>query len=215
MRALLAAVQVRIALGTDTVEIGVWRQGRRTIEASGRRHVLDQAGEAWSGYIDRWPGALRLWPVVARASGIAFRIHVPRLSVLAVAVHGESKLRFLWSEREPLLESGNPARSPVRDPVRHAGRYRVPSGRERRGNLGVTEGILREKAEPAHYFNLVYTTNSRILPVCFSNGTPLKQTRTWASEWIVEMIRTHSQSITQAAGTFRHNILFEDRYWPL
>jgi len=53
------------------------------------------------------------------------------------------KLRFRWS-KEPHLESGNPAQSPVRDPVWL--RLKAPStiGRERRGNLGVTERILRE-----------------------------------------------------------------------
>ena len=61
--------------------------------------MLDQAGQAGAGHVDRRAGALRLGTVIAEGSAIAIRIHVPVLPVLAIVVHGEGLLRVSNPER--------------------------------------------------------------------------------------------------------------------
>src|SRR5690349_6225305 len=51
--------------------------------------MLDQAGEAGAGHVDRRARALWLRTVFAKRSRIALRVHVPVLPVLAIIVHGE------------------------------------------------------------------------------------------------------------------------------
>jgi hypothetical protein len=89
--ALLAAMQRRIAFRTEATEIGPRRQGGGTTETPRRRNVLNQTRQAGAGHIQRRARSLGLGAVfaAARPVGIAVRIHVPVLSVLAVAVHGE------------------------------------------------------------------------------------------------------------------------------
>jgi hypothetical protein len=91
MRALLAAMQGRIAFGADTVEIGSRRERGGTVEAPRCRDMLNEARKAGSGYIERGARTLRLGPFLAatRCVGVAVRVHVPVLSILAVAIHGE------------------------------------------------------------------------------------------------------------------------------
>src|SRR5208283_1745950 len=87
MRTLLAAVQLGIALRTIPREGNPLRQGRAAIETTRRRHVLHQPRQPRAGDVDGRPGAWRLRPVLAKGIGIALRIHVPMLSVLAIAIH--------------------------------------------------------------------------------------------------------------------------------
>src|ERR1035437_1272657 len=51
--------------------------------------MLHQPGETGAGHVQGRTRALRSGPVVAKALAVA-RVHVPILSVLAIAIHGES-----------------------------------------------------------------------------------------------------------------------------
>jgi len=66
------------------------------VEASGRGHRLDEAGEPGAGYIDGRTRALWLpGPLVAISFGTRFRtvgVHVAPLTVLAITIHGELSL---------------------------------------------------------------------------------------------------------------------------
>ena len=93
MRALFAAMQLGVALRAGTSEFGSGREGCCAVETTGRSYVLHQTGQPGTGHVDRRAGALRLGTLVARAFGVAVGIHVPVLSVLAIAVHGERVLR--------------------------------------------------------------------------------------------------------------------------
>src|SRR5271157_2615852 len=86
---LLATVQLGVAFGAVASEVDVWRKGCRAIETSGGGDMLDQARQAGAGDVDGRTRPERFGPVGTEASGIAVRIHVPWLSVLAIAVHGE------------------------------------------------------------------------------------------------------------------------------
>jgi hypothetical protein len=87
MRALLATVQISITLRTHSIQIRPGRQGGCAVIAAGRRDMLNQAGKAGSGYINRGTRTLWLGPIFTRPSRFAVRIHIPVLSVLAVIVH--------------------------------------------------------------------------------------------------------------------------------
>src|SRR5262249_25422142 len=90
MRTLLAAVQSRIALGAIATEVNIGGKRRGAVEAPRCRHMLHQPRQPRAGYIDGRARTLRPWPVLATRTSIgAVRILVPRLSVLAIAVHGE------------------------------------------------------------------------------------------------------------------------------
>lgn len=52
--------------------------------------MLDKTRQAGAGHVDGRPRTLRFGAVFAIAFGIAVRVHVPVLSVFAIAVHGES-----------------------------------------------------------------------------------------------------------------------------
>ena len=96
MRALFAAMQLRIALRAVGVEIGSGGQGCRAIETSCCCDVLHQPGKAGPGNVNR-----RAWPVgfgpilAAMTVGLAVRVHIPSLSVFAIAVHGEGYSKSL------------------------------------------------------------------------------------------------------------------------
>jgi hypothetical protein len=64
---------------------------RGTTETASRRNRLNQARQARTGYVERWFRTRRPGPLIAAAvSEIrAIRVHITRLSVLSVAVHGE------------------------------------------------------------------------------------------------------------------------------
>jgi hypothetical protein len=84
------------ALRTKAVEFGSGRQGRSAIETAGGGNVLDETGEARPGDIERRTRSLVTGPVIGtivEALAIAVRVHVPVLSVFAIAVHGEGVLR--------------------------------------------------------------------------------------------------------------------------
>ena len=89
MRALFAAVQFSIAFWAGAGEFNSRRQRGGAIEAPRGGDVLDEARQAGAGDIDGRTGALWLRTVIAERLGIAVRIHVPVLTVLAVVVHGE------------------------------------------------------------------------------------------------------------------------------
>jgi hypothetical protein len=63
----------------------------QVLEKSGSCDVLNETGQPRAGHVQGRARAVRLGPVFAIiAVPIAIRVHVPVLSVLAVAVHGES-----------------------------------------------------------------------------------------------------------------------------
>ena len=92
MCALLAAVQGDVAFRTIGVPIDPVGQLRGAIEATGRGDCLDQTRQAGTGNID---GRLRagcagpLFAAVALFKTRAIRVHITRLSVLSITVHGE------------------------------------------------------------------------------------------------------------------------------
>lgn len=90
MRALLAAMQLGIALRTIAIKVDPLRKGSGTVKAPGRRDMLHQAGQARTSHVQRRTRSVWLRAVFTVWTGIAVRVHVPVLSVLAVAVHWES-----------------------------------------------------------------------------------------------------------------------------
>ena len=61
--------------------------------------MLYETRQAGAGHIQGGPWSLGSGAIAARATGLAVRVHVPVLSILAVAVHGERLLRKLQAER--------------------------------------------------------------------------------------------------------------------
>jgi len=51
--------------------------------------VLHEAGKPGAGDIERRPGTLRFGTIFAEGLAVAVRVHVPVLSILAIAVHWE------------------------------------------------------------------------------------------------------------------------------
>jgi hypothetical protein len=96
MRALLAAVQIGIALRAGTTEIDAPRQSGGTVEAAGGGDMLDQAGKTRTCNIDWGAWTLRFQPVITVSAGVVVRVLVPVLSILAIAIHGET-LRNIWN----------------------------------------------------------------------------------------------------------------------
>src|SRR5690242_19744835 len=90
MRTLFAAVQLGVAFRTVAVEIGSGRQGGGTVETTRRRHVLYQPRQARSSDVNGRSRPLWFRTILARASRVAVRVHVPGRSVLAIAVHGKN-----------------------------------------------------------------------------------------------------------------------------
>ena len=89
MRALFAAVKLGVALWAVAGEVGFGGQGSGAVVAARRGDVLHQPGKTGAGHVQGRTRALRFGPVFAKAFALA-RVHVPVLSVLAIAVHGES-----------------------------------------------------------------------------------------------------------------------------
>jgi hypothetical protein len=58
MRALLAAVKLRIAFRAVAAEVGTWRDRRRTVVAPGCGHVLHKAGKPGAGDVEGRAGTL-------------------------------------------------------------------------------------------------------------------------------------------------------------
>ena len=96
MSTLFAAMQFSVALGAISGKVGAGRQGGSTIETAGGRDVLHQAGQARSGHVQGRTRALGFWPVIAERLVVAIRVHVPVLSVFAVAIHMGKLLRVDW-----------------------------------------------------------------------------------------------------------------------
>lgn len=86
VRALFATMQRSVALRASACEVDAWRECRGAIETSRRSHVLYEARQPGSRYIDRRARPLRLLPI-AKRPGIPVSILVAVLSVFAVAVH--------------------------------------------------------------------------------------------------------------------------------
>jgi hypothetical protein len=89
VRALFAAVQFRVALGTGSLKVDVGGQGGGTVEAAGGGDMLNQARQARACDINGRAGALLFGTVIAERTFVAIQIHVPVLPVLAIVVHGE------------------------------------------------------------------------------------------------------------------------------
>src|ERR1700678_2309681 len=66
VRALLATMQLRIALGASAGEVDAWGQRGGAIETSRRSHVLHQARQPGTRYINRRSRPLRFLPVAKR-----------------------------------------------------------------------------------------------------------------------------------------------------
>jgi hypothetical protein len=96
MGALLAAVQVRVALGTGSREVDSRRQCCRATVTPRSRHRLNQTRQARTRHVEWRPWSGRSRPVFTAAPRFPVGIHVARLSVLSVAVHEAStySLRF-------------------------------------------------------------------------------------------------------------------------
>jgi hypothetical protein len=92
MRALLAAVKLRVAFRAVAAEIRPWRDGRRTVVTPGCGYMLYKAGKPGAGDVYGRAGTLG-FRTFAKGFAVAVRVHVPVLSVLAIAVHGERLLR--------------------------------------------------------------------------------------------------------------------------
>jgi hypothetical protein len=92
MRALLAAMERRVAFRTMGVESGSRRQSRRAVVTTRRSNRLDQSRETRSGDIERGFGALVIWfewPVpMTIATAIAVGVVIAVLTILAIAIHG-------------------------------------------------------------------------------------------------------------------------------
>jgi len=58
--------------------------------------VLHEAGQAGSGHVQGRTWTLGFGPVIAKRSLVAIRVHVPVLSVFAVAIHMGKLLRVDW-----------------------------------------------------------------------------------------------------------------------
>src|SRR5205807_1474694 len=90
--------------------------------------MLHEAREPRAGDINRWPSPLRFATVFAGRFTISVRVHVPVLSVLAVAVHGEELLRNSGDEMNVNQRSRNQCLSiphaiiQMHDPHTHNGR---------------------------------------------------------------------------------------------
>jgi len=91
MGALFAAMQRDVTFWTVAVPVDPVRQLRGTTETASRCNRLNQARQARTGYVERCFRTRRPGPLIAAAvSEIrAIRVHITRLSVLSVAVHGE------------------------------------------------------------------------------------------------------------------------------
>src|ERR1035437_9337630 len=126
MRALLAAVQLGAALRAVAAELGIVGKRRGAVETPGRGHVLNQAWEPGPGHVHGRARPLRLGALV-EGTNIAFGVHVPRLFVLAIAIHGERMLRQSWDKKNVLIKPvkpnpERPHRPPREQSERHGGR---------------------------------------------------------------------------------------------
>lgn len=94
VRALFAAMQIRVALGTLAFPINARGQSRRTIETARGDNVLQEARKARSGDIDRRTRAVGFRPVASERTvpGLAAVLHVSALFVFAVVVHVSNRL---------------------------------------------------------------------------------------------------------------------------
>src|SRR5947207_3561289 len=93
MGALLAAVELGIAFGAISAEINIRGQRRRAIETPRCRDVLHESRKPGTGDVQGRPRPLGPGTVFAEAFALPVRVHIPVLSVLAIAVHGEGLLR--------------------------------------------------------------------------------------------------------------------------
>ena len=84
IRALLAAMQGRVAFGTGSAKIGIRRERRRTVVAPGRGHCLNHARQTGTGYVDRRPGALLARAVIAPAATLPAGMLTMAVALIAV-----------------------------------------------------------------------------------------------------------------------------------
>src|SRR5258708_38659961 len=89
MRALFAAVELRVTLRAVARQVGFRGQGGGAVETARSGDRLHQSWETGAGHVQGRTRALRFGPVLAKALALA-RVHVPVLSVFAIAIHGES-----------------------------------------------------------------------------------------------------------------------------
>jgi hypothetical protein len=129
-------MQIRAALRTNAVEIEArWKRGR-AIEAARRCDMLNQTRQPGTGYIDRRARALGFRAIFAERSGVAIGIHVSVLSILAVAVHGESCSVVSWTL---CIENKDPWRRSSKDRRNRNAFHR--GGRGARSALGSQRGL--------------------------------------------------------------------------
>jgi len=98
VRALLATVKLGVALRTVPTEIDAARKRSRAVEAARGRHRLHKPRQAGAGYVDWGARAGLFWPVLPPGPRIPIRVHIARLSILSVAIHGgvTYSLHFVW-----------------------------------------------------------------------------------------------------------------------
>jgi hypothetical protein len=99
MRALFAAVELRVTLWAIARQVGFRGQGGGAVEAPRSGDMLHQSWKTGTGHVQGRTRALRFGPVFAKAVFALARVHVPVLSVFTIAVHGES-YSVLMGEKE-------------------------------------------------------------------------------------------------------------------
>src|SRR5450759_1081243 len=135
MRALFTTVKLRVALRAVAGQIGFRGQGSGAVETPRRGDMLHQPGETGAGHVQGRTRALRFGPVVAKALALA-RVHVPVLSVFAIAIHGESYSVLMGEKTLPTYDQ-NSSHQPSNADHSHDAARQTP--RQRLGR-GITRG---------------------------------------------------------------------------
>ena len=175
MRALFTTVELGVALRAVAGQIGFRGQGGGAVETPRSGDMLHQPGETGAGHVQGRTRALRFGPVVAKALALA-RVHVPVLSVFAIAIHGESysvlmgEKNVAYSRSElfaPVVKMPTAPTRPQDRPRDNGWVVGLPEGLD-----GGSEGSANNRPQPASASTTYVPRNGHGLHARFATAYP-------------------------------------------